>query len=546
MTPQPTRYTTNSGRKMPALVVCFKCKKNVDIKKTALCCVCKNRYEPDCDGYPEQTYRLMNQDSKSRWRCKMCIRKMTTSSKDISNITMRKKSAFPTKESPPESYTKKQSPPTQDSHVLTDYDTSYETDTSPNKLSKSVDGTTTNMSTLSEMQHTIAQLTTKLESTENELENTILENNELNKQVNKLTTEIKILKSLCHSSTIIESTPIHTDKKKRHSRFSQNVLSTPSSPRFTANTNCNTDAIHSHLQQKIIILQKELQNAEYEIKTLNTQIQVLELTLMTTPKPQLTLSTETHSTKDFTSDLQQCLFEKTIAIFGAQQCVGLAAALLHSRKLTQYEKYGVVAQTMPYAYSEKIVKCCTKLRLRPEDKIVICLGENDRIVGHVLSQLKSVLMTFYKNTIIVLNVFKNNNLNVNKLNNGIKNICKYYKNCKFTDSKYCNLPDICKSINYLIDCEDYDKKFLNPVEIRKHLASSKLSFLPKTTVNEPKKGTIPFYFKSSNSGELSVNNLTSIPSEKPKKGTIPYYFHSVTKNDTFFHAKKYDTYITQF
>ncbi|KAF9793670.1 hypothetical protein SFRURICE_002329 [Spodoptera frugiperda] len=142
------------------------------------------------------------------------------------------------------------------------------------------------------------------------------------------------MKSLYRSSTIIESTPINTDKKETYSRFNQNVSSTPLSPRLTANI--NTDPIHSHLQQKIIILQKELQSAEEEIKVLNTQIQELEQSLKTTSKPtsEPTSPTEIHPT----SNLHQCLIEKTISIFGAQQCVGLAAALLRSRKSTQYER----------------------------------------------------------------------------------------------------------------------------------------------------------------------------------------------------------------
>ncbi|KAH9628766.1 hypothetical protein HF086_005391 [Spodoptera exigua] len=117
------------------------------------------------------------------------------------------------------------------------------------------------------MQDTIAQMTIKLESTENELENTILENNDLKKQVNKLTQEINVLKSLCHSSTSKESSPISIDKKKIYSRLSQIVSSTPSSPRLTSNAERNNNFIYLHLQQNISALQKELQSAENEIKT---------------------------------------------------------------------------------------------------------------------------------------------------------------------------------------------------------------------------------------------------------------------------------------
>lgn len=120
----------------------------------------------------------------------------------------------------------------------------------------------------------------------------------------------------------------------------------------------------------------------------------------------------------------------------------------------------------------------------------------------------------------------------------MKNICKYYKNSYFTNRTHCNLPDICKSVNSIIDCEEYDRKYLNPVEIRKILVSSKLCFLPKTKSNAPRKGTIPFYFKTINNEELRANNIISTPSVKPKKGTIPFYFQPNTKNDTFFSCLK--------
>ncbi|KAH9645680.1 hypothetical protein HF086_005329 [Spodoptera exigua] len=280
--------SSNKGHKMPVLVVCYKCKQTVDIKKTALCSICNNRFEPDCDGYPEHTYRLMNQESKNKWRCKMCIRKKTTNPTEPSNITMRKIPRLPVTKTPLQTHTnKKESSPDQDSHVLTDYDASYEIDdTTPNKLSKSVDGTTTIISSVSEMQDTIAQMTIKLESTENELENTILENNDLKKQVNKLTQEINVLKSLCHSSTSKESSPISIDKKKIYSRLSQIVSSTPSSPRLTSNAERNNNFIYLHLQQNISALQKELQSAENEIKNLNTQIQDLKQSLRITPEEQ--------------------------------------------------------------------------------------------------------------------------------------------------------------------------------------------------------------------------------------------------------------------
>lgn len=517
------------------LVVCYKCKKSVDIKKTALCSVCNNRFEPDCDGYPEQTYRLMNKESKNKWRCKACTRKKTVNSAEPSNITVRKTPTYPTSSTGKTCVqaNTKQSSPDQDSHILTDYDTSYEIEATPSKLSRSVDGTTTNiLSSIPDMQDTIAQLTTKLESSENELETTILENNDLRKQVNKLTQEIKVLKSLCSSSTSKESSPLGHEKKKRHSRISQIVSSTPSSPRITTNVECHTNVIYLHLLQNISALQKELQVAENEIKMLNIQIQTLKQSLMTTSKPQQISPAKIDTTIRTSNNNNKQSFGKTIRIFGAQQCVGLAAALTISRKKTQYEKYGVLAHTMPNAQSDTITKSCINTNLQPGDKIVISLGENDDNIGHVLCQLKIILKTFCNNTIFILNVLNNSYLDVNKLNNRMKSICKYYKNCHFMDYIDRSVPDICKSITYIIDCEYYDKTYLNPAELRKHLASSKSISLPKTESSVPKIGTIPYYFKSNKRGTQRASS--HLPSEEHRKGTIPYYFPTVSKSDTFF------------
>lgn len=114
----------------------------------------------------------------------------------------------------------------------------------------------------------------------------------------------------------------------------------------------------------------------------------------------------------------------------------------------------------------------------------------------------------------------------------MKNICKHYKNCHFMDNIHRNVSDICKSITYIIDCEYYDQTYLNPTELRKHLASSKSISLHKTETSVPKIGTIPFYFKSDKRGtERATSHLTS---QEHKKGTIPYYFPTVPKCDTFF------------
>ncbi|CAK1587298.1 unnamed protein product [Parnassius mnemosyne] len=281
MTSKINAKTTNSGHKMPAKVTCYKCKNIVDKKQTALCSICKNRYELECDGYPEKTYRLLDQAAKKKWRCKMCIKNKKDINSDMHNITTRKKPNLtkqctsPSPEKPPEKLQCFESSQLSDqntsyvldSHILTDYNITDESFTTPSKLSKSVDGTVTDITSISDMKITVSQLTCTLESTQNELENLILENNDLHRQIHKLTSENKILKSLCHSPTAIEGSPgiFNKNKKKRNSLLIPSVSSVPSSPTIKSHVNSHTNTVILCLQRKISDLQKQLKEAEKEI-----------------------------------------------------------------------------------------------------------------------------------------------------------------------------------------------------------------------------------------------------------------------------------------
>ncbi|KAF9407033.1 hypothetical protein HW555_012814, partial [Spodoptera exigua] len=335
---------------MAALVTCHKCKKLVNIKSTALCSACDNRYEFDCDGYPEQTYRLKDTEAKKKWRCKVCIRSKKYANTDSTpNITVRKKVSSkthsPTEQTPNTkavelNETLKRQSSVQntvdlfDSHILSDCNTSLESFSTPNKLSMSVDGTVSDLVLASEMKEIIAQLTLKLESAENELGNILLENTDLHKQINKLTTENKTLKSLCQSTSLFTS-PSTKSKKKRqslanhHSMFFSPIPS-PSSPGLQVKNNEHVNM--PFLEQEITTLQQQLKVAQLEIAALTDRI----------------------------------------------------AALMQ--------------KTKPNAPSKEIIANCINAKLTGEDKIVICLGENDRNPNLVISHLQKVLNTFSKST----------------------------------------------------------------------------------------------------------------------------------------------------
>ncbi|KAF9406270.1 hypothetical protein HW555_013295, partial [Spodoptera exigua] len=220
---------------------------------------------------------------------------------NISNITIRKKQKLPTL--PPETTSKlnkdssaNNNASMMDSHVLSDHEILSDTYISPNKLSKTLDGTLSDVISMAEMKDTLSQCKKKLNMTELELDNLILENNSLHKQIEKLTTENNTLKSLCHSSSIIESTP---------------------NPKTEENINAAKCSIYSS-------------------------------TIPAGLRTSTDIKPGTKSSK-------------------------------------------IIAETKPNAVTDEIVKSCKHLQLKPGDKLVLSVGENDDNAKKVLSQLNDVL-----------------------------------------------------------------------------------------------------------------------------------------------------------
>lgn len=420
-----------------------------------------------------------------------------------------------------------------------DMDVSYlsPSDTSllPNQqLSKSIDGTIIDSATYSETLDRISTLTQELANTQGELENIILENNDLRTQNKNLTTQISALKSLCQSMTTPNKLGTIKNSAKRL------VLPQNSDASFIPSTPTSTpksDHIYAltNLHRKISELQEQLSEASKEITCLTKQIEGLQVKLTiqkkdsTTPTQKLqTISAHEIEKKEKPADFRK------IIILGAQQCVGLASALLYSRQQTQYEKYAIISETKPNALSSEIVKNYRSLNLAANDKLVISLGENDFNQKSVYVQFQKILDYFSYNQIVVLNIAKNNYLNVNKLNNTIMKICEKYKNCSYINCDKLKLNDICKSINYAIDCNDYDNKFLKFSEIKKRIQiRNQQNNISNRICNYiPKKGTIPYYFKPKTT-EMSTNTINKT-SQKPLPqniGTIPYYFPVVKKGE---------------
>lgn len=457
--------STNSGRKLAGtttLVKCFKCKSQVDLKDTLQCSLCKNRYEFDCEGMSEKLYRLMAPDNKKKWKCKMCNKP----NRESANVTVRKRlqspkptntlnlSQCPESSNPPD--TQQNS-----SDMTTTSDLSDESLESPDRLSRSVDYALTDSTSAQEMQDTIEKLTSQLASLQNEFDETVLQNNDLQRINKQLSMENNTLKLLCQSTLPENDSIRHSGKKKN--KGSTKILS-PSPPMFMTPKSSRTSIISTNndsefsliltLQKKIIEQEKNLKEAESEILNLTKQINLLE---------RKSYSPEQH--KLFSTTHTELNTFRKINILGTQQCCGLATKIINSRENTSYEKYHTSAFIKPNAITDEVLKGLETIpKYNRNDKVILCIGENDCNPTNVCIKLSIALGKIPSNImIIVLCVLNNKHLNVKLLNRNIQMICNNFKNCTFITVSPVNknyIEEIATKINFVIDSYDYNEKFL--------------------------------------------------------------------------------------
>lgn len=432
-----------------------------------------------------------------------------------------------------------------DSHVLTLTQDVFDEllDTEDDFLSKSVDCGVADLTSMQEMKDTIVLLRSEYAILQNELDNTILEKNDLQRQVKKLNKENDILKCLCQSP--LNESNINKKGMKRPGH--QSVTQSParqqrSSPSRNAIAKVNKPLITLH--RTIYDLEQQLKQNEVEIAKLEKYIRELECKLSITDSSlSVKNSTSANTLTDaepinndvpkFSSLIQNTdeMNSNQILILGTQQCVGISSALKSSRENSPYGKYKVTAETKPFAKGAEVLKSCNNTDLKSGDILIIGVGENDTDLKKLTSLLRNIFNKFYFCDILLLNIFKNVSINKNYMNNVLSNLCNQFNNCQFVHCNNYNLIDICRSINYVIDCTNYHNKYLD-VTALKNIILKKNS--RPIQINH-RQGTILNY----SAQKQSIKNsscVTMPPNTKPSgKNTIIDYSPKVN-DKSFFRA----------
>lgn len=329
-----------------------------------------------------------------------------------------------------------------------------------------------------ELKGEIEQLKINLLSTQNELENTILENNELKRDIARLNQEVQFLKKFCQSPlTPTKKKDLASIKKTTRRRLTDSFKKTPTgTPQQEKTSSCtqvttstqitpNIGENEDHITQQPSLETSHYNNNSQQITKASTE-QVLPQP--TTEQQQPVKKMDNKQTRLHLTHARLQNTRKRLFIFGGQQCSQLSEYLIKSRLYNPYERYQVTSFIKPHASTENILECIKLYDITADDRLILCVGENDSNPNKIMIELGSALKMFNVCPVLILKVCYNKYLNTCKLNNMLRQISNHFSHCKFVDyyvdtlytTHFNNLLKLCNTINSVLDQIDYDLKFL--------------------------------------------------------------------------------------
>lgn len=372
---------------------------------------------------------------------------------------------------------------------------------------KSLDlSTHVNSSDLEDMKIELIKLKQQLWSTQSELDYFILENSDLKKEIKGFKHQISLLKSLCKNPT----TPSKRNTPARKSKPTDNKNDTNISS-FAIKKQVDNIPIFAKDNTEKLIPNKQDNNvlATNNTTKVNNSLPNSEDLVIKLAQND-SLPTNLNNTKDQ---------PKNIIIIGSTQCRGLASQLIISRKNSKYDKYKIQGLTYSEAPTEVLTSSCDALQLNQEDKLVLCVGEEDSDPQRLSHELYYILKRT-KASVLLLSVCKNRYLNEKCLNNLLQCVSNKFKHCHFIKpglyNKHSYIRNICSKINLAVDTIDYNNKFI-PCKgkgFRNTNTISYDSFEYKNPCKIHRQKTITEYFPTLKTISVRTNSTHSINCSK--------------------------------
>lgn len=236
------------------------------------------------------------------------------------------------------------------------------------------------------MKTEIRQLKSNLECTQGEMENIILENVELKKQICQLTRDLGVLKQICRSPvTSLRKNMSSSTKKAVRRRLTDSFQITPLHVKDTC--------VHPEVSHKETIKQQESISNQETTTVLQPETDMADTVLC---HKQLQTNGDLRGKYETSSKKHN---DKRVFIFGGKQCSGIALKLIKSRLYSQFVEYQFLSFVKPYASTEVILsslRLCNDLT--PEDRIIIAVGQHDtdplKIIAELCIFLKLLFVPF--------------------------------------------------------------------------------------------------------------------------------------------------------
>lgn len=488
------------------MAACAKCNCILPKKEFLKCSSCKSKFDLDCANVSIQRFiNTMDAKHKKSWQCQTCrkLQKelivpesshiLSSSKKDSSSVESLQQDDLSNFSN---NVTIRQ--PRRALFRSNSCDLLTETECL-NILIESTHLSRSTETLTEEVETEIHILKNKLQSTEIELSNTIMENTELKQEISTMSKKIVILTDLCKSPPPKQTKSLL--KKKRLSKvtgllspseippYEEDIYVTPHSSFMdsldvsSVSDDKENTAVFigqecpiQHLKLEIESLQTELGNTREEITRLNKIIKDLESKIICNIEEQ-------HMEKQGGLKLQQkepnfceCVsknskIKRKLIVLGDQQASGIAPRLLnerHRKCLGYINDYDIIGIPKPNAPSAIILDQCSSLgqQLSDNDKLILCIGANDSNPKKLATELSIALRALVKTKVIVVSIRYNPYLNIMKLNEQLLQVVKRFPNCTFlnmseqfsyTQSYKMNLAI---SINNEINSVDYNEKYL--------------------------------------------------------------------------------------
>lgn len=397
----------------PTQPTCTKCKKKVLNREFLHCKNCNYDYHLDCESVSYKLFRLMK--NKCNWKCRKC-----TNSK-IHSSTPKHSSASCGGETSPELVVQKpEIHRSQTTPVENDYVTQRKrkalidsvTHSAVGSLSSSLSETNISnpyksLPDLSALQNTdfeslkreIHDLKLALQSTENEMDNIILEKVELQKKILEQDRKIQYLLQVCENP---KNNPTITKTAKRRKRRSANKL------------NKTKD--------------------EYNLSPRAMGISTFDINDDLTPINESSQGVTKDGSMQQQSQDRNSQNRKSIYILADEQGQGLREAL---RKQINHN-YDIFSFWKRGADLVQVINTCKSsvAHLTKQDYLIIVAGKNDKNSFYLKTKLLEWLSTMTNTNVIVCGLPANAYLNNISVNFELELICQGFVHCSFVKMYY--------------------------------------------------------------------------------------------------------------